>query len=69
MAYVQADLDNIRQCIASGILETRYADGRWVKYQSLADMMTAEQRIAASITSTSGCGRPRRRTPAYRDGN
>jgi hypothetical protein len=68
MAYVQADLDNIRQCIASGILETRYADGRRVMYQSLADMLTAEQRIAASITPASGCRR-RRRTPAYRDGN
>lgn len=69
MAFTQADLVNIRANIASGILETRFADGSGVKYQSLADMMKAEERIASSIASaTPGAARRRRRTPAWRNG-
>ena len=67
MAFQQADLDNIRPCIASGVLETRFADGRMVRYQTLAEMMQAEQRIAAAVAANTrtGC---RRRTRIYRNG-
>jgi hypothetical protein len=67
MAFTQTDLDNIRKCIGSGILETRFADGRRVMYQSLSDMMKAEQRIAAAVAA--GSGRPRQTYPAWRNGN
>lgn len=67
MAYQPADLVNIRTCIASGVLETRLADGRSVRYQTLCEMMQAEQRIAASVEAASGTRR-RRRTAIYRNG-
>jgi len=66
MAFTSADLVNIRQCIASGVLRTKFADGSEVMYQSIADMLTAEQRIADAVAS--GSGRRRSRTPAYRNG-
>jgi len=69
MAFTQADLTNIRACIGSGVLETRFADGSSVRYQSLADMMAAETRIASAIASTTpGAARRRRHTPAWRNG-
>jgi len=66
MAFTQTDLDNIRACIGSGVLETRFADGRMVRYQDLDAMMKAEQRIAASLSASSGA--PRRSYPSYRNG-
>lgn len=66
MAFTSADLDNIRQCIASGVLKTKFADGREVMYQNTADMLAAEQRIADAVAGSSG--RRRSRTPAYRNG-
>ncbi len=68
MAYSQADLDNIRMCIASGVLETRFADGRTVRYQTIEGMIAAEQRISAAVTSSTPGTRPTRRYPAYRNG-
>jgi hypothetical protein len=69
MAFTQADLTNIRSCIASGVMRTRFADGREVQYQSLADMMKAEQRIAeALVASAPGGGGARIRRPSYRNG-
>ena len=65
--YVQADLDNLRACIASGVLQTRFADGREIRYQNLGEMLKAEQRITAAIAS-SVPGARRRRTMAYRNG-
>ena len=68
MAYTQADLDNIRANIASGVLETKFADGSGVRYQSLDEMMRAEQRISAAVTAAAPGAAPRRRTPGYRNG-
>lgn len=68
MAFTQADLDNIRSCIASGVMRTRFADGREVTYQTLDAMMNAEQRIAAAVAASSPTARRRRRTPIYRSG-
>lgn len=66
--YTQDDLVNIRACIASGVLETRFADGRSVRYQNLKDMMAAERVIAGAINGASATPRARRWTPAVRSG-
>lgn len=66
--YTEADLINIRACIASGVMETRFADGRSVKYQSLAEMIRAEERIIEAISAAAPDARPRRRVVAYRNG-
>jgi hypothetical protein len=68
MAFQQSDLDNIRACIASGVLKTRFADGREVYYQSLEQMLQAEQRIVSALTSASPTARSRIRTPGWRNG-
>jgi hypothetical protein len=68
MAFSQADLDNIRGCIASGVLHTRFADGREVRYQTIADMLKAEQLIAGAVNGAVPSATPRRRVAAYRNG-
>lgn len=69
MAFTQADLDNIRSCIVSGVLRTRFADGREVHYQTIADMLVAEQRIASLVAAAvPGAARSRIRTPGWRNG-
>lgn len=68
MAFTQADLDNISRNIASGILETRYADGRLVRFQTLDEMVRARALIAGQVTSNQADSRPRRRTAPYRNG-
>lgn len=65
MAWTQSDLDKIRTCIASGVMQVHFADGRRVVYQSLADMLAAEQRIAAFISANATPARVRRRSPRY----
>lgn len=49
MAWQQSDLDNIRSHIASGVLLTRFADGRETRYQSLDMMIAAERVISAEL--------------------
>lgn len=69
MAWQQSDLDNIRAAIASGVMETRFADGRTVRYQTIADMLAAEQRIAGALAAaTPGASQRRIRTPGYTNG-
>lgn len=68
MAFQQSDLDSIRATIASGVLETRFADGRVTRWQSLSDLLAAEQRIAGAVANAAAGGRRRRRTPVYRNG-
>jgi hypothetical protein len=47
MAFQQSDLDNLDAAIASGVLETRFADGRTVRYQEVEQMIAARQTIVA----------------------
>lgn len=68
MAFTQADLDNIRACIGSGVLSTKFADGREVRYQDLDAMLAAEQRITAVVAGATPGGRPRRSAPSYCSG-
>lgn len=70
MAWQQSDLDAIRQNIATGVLETRFADGRIVRYQSL-DMLIAAERVinAALVTAQQASqGLVRRKFANYRSG-
>lgn len=68
MAFTAEDLTAIRTAIASGVLRVRYADGREVTYQSLDQLLKAEQRIIDGIAAAAPAARPRRRTPAWRNG-
>ncbi|HMO09370.1 MAG TPA: hypothetical protein PKD10_17250 [Paracoccaceae bacterium] len=49
MAYTQAQIDALREAIASGTTEVSY-DGKTVKYRSLAEMrsLLAEMEVEAS---------------------
>lgn len=57
MAYQQSDLDQIRACIVSGVLSTRFADGREVKYQSIEGLLAAEQVIKAELDTAAALTR------------
>lgn len=60
MVWTQADLDAIRTAIARGEKAVRFAD-REVVYQTVADLLAAEGRIAQYLASvdTSGTLRPK----------
>ena len=50
MAWQQSDLDAIDACIASGVMVTRFADGREVRYQSLDHLLAARRVISNQLT-------------------
>lgn len=70
MAWQQSDLDTIRACIASGVLKTRFADGREVQYQSLDHLIAAERVISAQLTAAAQAaqGITRRRFARFKSG-
>ncbi len=47
MAWTSADLVAIETAIARGVMEVRFADGRTVKYPSIADLLKARSAILA----------------------
>lgn len=51
MAYTQADLDNIRTAIASGVLQVRYSGPpeRFITYRSMRELVEAEDRIVRAL--------------------
>lgn len=51
MAYSQAQLDGIRNAIATGELSVEY-QGRRVVYRSIEDLLRAEEHIAAALSTT-----------------
>ena len=70
MAWQQSDLDNLDACIASGVLVTRFADGREVRYQTL-EMLIAARRVVEAQLSVAGAvasGAVRRRFASYTSG-
>jgi hypothetical protein len=70
MAWQQSDLDKLDACIASGVLVTRFADGREVRYQTL-EMLLAARRVVAAQLSTAeavATGAVRRRFASYTSG-
>ena len=50
MAWQQSDLDALDANIASGVMKTRFADGREVYYQSLDHMLAARRTISNELT-------------------
>lgn len=70
MAWTQADLDQVRTNIASGVLQTRFADGREVRYQSLDHLIAAERVIAnaLALADQQSAGFQRRKFAKYRSG-
>ena len=71
MAYTDADLASIRKAISSGTRRVTFADGRSHEYQTLDQLLAAEQVIDAALKmqtrSASGVVR-RRRAPYYKSG-
>ena len=61
MNYTEQDLATLRKAIASGLQEVRYGD-KTVRYQSVADMLRAEQQILSNLSAQAG----RKRRVIYR---
>lgn len=61
MAFQQSDLDTLDANIASGVLETRFADGRTTRYQSLDHMLAARAVIRTEIAVAAQAARGARR--------
>lgn len=53
MAFTTADVDALKDAIATGALEVRYADGRQVKYRSLGEMRQILQMMNAEANPSS----------------
>lgn len=70
MAWTQADLDTVRSNIATGVLLTRFADGREVRYQSLDMLIAAERVIASSLSAAEQLtkGAARRKFGVFKSG-
>jgi hypothetical protein len=68
--YTEDDLAAIRGCIASGVMRTRFADGREVTYQSLDQLIAAEKVIAAAVEMAAAAtsGVIRRKFASFRNG-
>lgn len=68
--YTATDLAQIRACIASGVLSTRFADGRQVTYQSLDQLLAAERVVAAQVevSNAATSGAVRKKLGAFRSG-
>ena len=70
MAWTQSDLDALDANIASGVLQTRFADGREVRYQTLDHMLMARRTISNELTlqSQAAQGFVRRKFASFRSG-
>ncbi|ASY44992.1 hypothetical protein CJD35_11480 [Sphingobium xenophagum] len=68
--WTTSDLATVRSAIASGIRSVTFADGRKTEYQSLDQLIAAEQVIEAALKMQAQAvsGVLRRRTPYYRNG-
>lgn len=53
MAYTQTQLDALKEARALGVTEVRYADGKTVKYRSLAEMDTIISSMESDIAGLS----------------
>jgi hypothetical protein len=61
MAYTSEDLTKVEAAIASGVMRVRYADGKQVDYQSVADLIKARDLIKRTLEAVAGT------RPSYRD--
>ncbi|UAK24193.1 phage head-tail joining protein [Sphingomonas nostoxanthinifaciens] len=62
MAYNQGDLDALSTAMLNGIQEVTYADGRKVRYQTLADMRALRNDMKAEIAAAAAKVTPALRT-------
>lgn len=55
MAYTQADLDSIKEAIATGAMKVKFGSGpdsREVEYRSLSDMLAVQRLIENEVSPT-----------------
>ena len=53
MAYTSTELQELRAAMASGVLKTRFSDGREITFRTLAEMQEQERAMAAELESGS----------------
>jgi hypothetical protein len=53
MAYTSTELQELRSAMASGVLKTRFSDGREITFRTLAEMQEQERVMAAEVESGS----------------
>lgn len=53
MSYTSTQLAELREAMASGVLKTRFSDGREMTFRSLAEMQEQERVMAAEVESGS----------------
>ena len=53
MAYTSTELQELRAAMASGVLKTRFGDGREITFRTLAEMQEQERVMAAELESGS----------------
>jgi hypothetical protein len=59
MAFTQTDRDTLAANIATGVLSTRFSDGREVRYQDVDKMIKALAFIDAELAANSTTATPR----------
>lgn len=52
MAWTQTDVDRLKEAIATGALEVRYADGRYTKFRTLREMRETLEMIEQEAAGT-----------------
>ena len=62
MAYTQSDLDALSAALIGGIQEVTYADGRKIRYQTLADMRALRNDMKSEIAAAAAKASPPLRT-------
>lgn len=63
--WTPAMLDALREQVASGVLETTFADGRKVKYANLAEALAAIATIEADLINRGSITGAQDRSVAY----
>jgi hypothetical protein len=53
MSYTAEQLAELRASMASGVLKTRFSDGREMTFRSLAEMQQLERIMAAEVEANS----------------
>ena len=66
--YTQTDLDNLDRMIASGVLSTRFEDGRMVVYRTMDELRQARKAVADQLATASGTARPSYVNPTFSRG-
>jgi len=59
MAYVQADVDEIKRSISTGALSTTTRDGQTLTFRSLADLMKTQAIMEAEVAGITAPNRSR----------